>query len=93
MNQQKIKYKDIMDLGFDEEFHEDPIYYKHFGYHWAIIQKKLTKKIYLDWSKETQLCEMVRIDNKKNCNILARMPINDLTELKKIISFFCEDNK
>jgi len=88
--QQKIKYSEIMSLGFKEEETSDKIYFKEFGFPYCIITLKLTKKIYLDWAKETQLCQMVRIKDTKNCDILKRMPIKDLQHLKEIIDFFSD---
>ena len=88
MKQEKINYSDIMSLGFTEEQCNDSIYFKQYGYSYCMIILNITKKIYLDWSKETQLCEMIRIGSPKNCNIKKRMPIKDLAHLKEIINFF-----
>ena len=86
MNQKEINYSDIKALGFTEEFAHDQVYFNQYGYEYAIIQKKLTKKIYLDWEKETRLCRMVRQDDE--CNILGTFKIEDLDQLKSIINFF-----
>jgi hypothetical protein len=88
MTQQKIKYSDIMALGFSEEEQHDPQYFKQYGYAYCIITLNLTKKIYLDWAKETQLCEMIRINNTESCDIAARLPIRDLAYLKEMVEFF-----
>jgi hypothetical protein len=88
MTQQKIKYSDIMALGFSEEEQHDPQYFKQYGYAYCIITLKLTKLIYLDWAKETQLCEMVRLKDTKECDIARRMPIRDLQHLKEMVGFF-----
>jgi len=90
MKQEKIKYREIMDLGFEEEVDSDNVYFDEFGYDYCIITKNLTKKIYLDWKKETQLCKLVRTD--KTHNIKAEMPIKNIEHLKEIIDFFCNDN-
>ena len=87
--QEKIFYHEIINLGFNEEFVNDNVYFKRHGYNYAIINKYLTKKIYLEWEKETKLCRMVRIDNLKECNILNTMPIMNLQHLKIINDFFC----
>jgi len=88
MEQEKINYSEIMALGFSEEECSDDVYYKQYGYAYCQITLKLTKRIYLDWAKETQLCEMVRIDSPKTCNIKKRMPIKNLAHLKEMINFF-----
>lgn len=87
--QEEIFYHEIIKLGFNEEFANDGLYFRIHGYNYAIINKYLTKKIYLEWEKETKLCRMVRIDNSKECNILNTMPIMNLQHLKIINDFFC----
>lgn len=90
MEQEKINYDEIMALGFTEEISEDKSYYAEHGFEYAIINKNLTKKIYLDWEKETKLCEMVRLDSPKTGNIKARLPIKNLQHLKDLINFFSD---
>ena len=87
MEQKKIKYGEVISLGFTEKIQKDEVYFNKFGYNWAIIQLKLTKNIYLDWEKSTQLCEMVR--TKKHW-VQNKMPIKDLDHLKEIVNFFKE---
>jgi len=93
MKQEKIKYGDIMDLGFNEESQHDNVYFQEYGFDYCIIEKKLTKKIYIYWEKETQLCKMIRIDSHKKMNIKATMPIKNLAHLKEIIDFFSDEVK
>ena len=88
MKQEKINYSEIISLGFTEEETIDNIYFKEHGFDYVIINKYLTKNIYLDWAKETKLCKMVRIDSPKTCNIKAEMPIINLAHLKELINFF-----
>jgi len=93
MIQEKINYDEIMALGFTEEISEDKSYYAEHGYEYAIINKDLTKKIYLDWTKETKLCEMVRLDSPKTGNIKARLPIMNLQHLKDLVNFFSNEQE
>jgi len=93
MKQEKIKYCEVIALGFTEEVQSDRVYYNQYGFDYCIITKELTKKIYLDWAKETQLCKMVRIDGPKHGNIKAKLPIRNLEHLKEIINFFSDDVK
>ena len=88
--QEKINYSDIMALGFTEEEQSDDVYFRQYGYPWCIITFNLTKKIYIDWAKETQLCEIIRLDSPKTCNVMSRMPIRNLNHLKEIINFFTD---
>lgn len=91
MKQEKIKYREIIALGFREDVQNDQVYFEEYGFDYCIITKELTKKIYLEWAKETQLCKMVRIDNPKHCNIKAELPIRNLEHLKEIIKFFSDE--
>tara|TARA_R110002124_G_scaffold283449_1_gene459464 strand:- start:2079 stop:2354 length:276 start_codon:yes stop_codon:yes gene_type:complete len=88
MKQEKINYRDIIDLGFKEEEVSDNVYFREHGFAYSIITKNITKRIYLDWEKETKLCKIVRIDSPKTCNIMAEIPIMNIKQIKNIISFF-----
>ena len=83
---EKIKYADIMALGFKEEKCHDEVYFKQRGFDYVIISKKLTNRIHLSWAKETRVCEIYRC-NKKG-HIHQRRVIKDLLQLKNIIEFF-----
>ena len=93
MKQEKINYSEIMALGFTEEISEDKSYYAEHGYAYCIITKNLTKKIYLDWEKDTKLCKMVRIDSPKTGNIKAETPIMNLEQIKTLIDFFSNEKR
>lgn len=90
MEQEKINYEQIMKLGFGEEIQSDKVFYAEHGFEYTIITFYLTKKIYLDWEKETKLCKMVRIDSHKTGNVKNEMPIKDLENLKAMINFFAD---
>jgi len=92
MKQEKIDYDEIMALGFTEDVQSDSVYFAKNGYSYVIITKDLTKKISLDWEKETKLCEMIRIDNRNTCNIKSRLPIMNLQHLKEMINFFSDED-
>ncbi len=82
----KIKYKDIIDLGFKEESVYDQAYFNQYGYDYVIITKKLSKRITLEWAKETQVCEMVRYDS--DGFVKGRLVINNVKSIKGIIEFY-----
>jgi hypothetical protein len=92
MKQEKIKYSDIMNLGFKEVQCNDSVYEKEHGFPYCIITKKLTKVIYLDWQKDTKLCMMVRLYNVKTGDIAAQLPIENLAHLNVVIDFFTKNN-
>jgi hypothetical protein len=91
MEQEKINYDKIMDLGFTEEIGSDDMYYRQNGYEYAIVSKELTKTISLDWEKRTKLCRLIRIDRPKKGNIKAELPIMNLQHLKDLINFFSNE--
>ena len=93
MKQERINYSEIVNLNFKEEYSSDKVYFDMYGYDYVIITKDLTNKIYIDWAKETGFCEIVRIDNKKDCNIQNRKPIKNLEHLKEIVNFYTETKK
>lgn len=93
MKQEKIKYSEVIALGFNEDVQSDKVYFDIYGFNYCIITKDLTDNIYLDWAKETQLCEMIRIDNTEDCNIKARLPIRNLKHLEEIVNFFSDEVK
>jgi hypothetical protein len=88
MKQERINYQDVMELGFTEEFCPDAIYESHFGFPYSIITLDLTKRIYIEWAKETGFATIIRTD--KAGFIQARRPIRNLYELKQLVSFFLE---
>ena len=91
MIQEKIDYDKIMALGFNEQVASDSCYEAEHGYAYCIITKNLTKKIYLDWQKDTKLCKMVRIDSPKTGNVKAETPIMNLEQIKTLINFFSNE--
>ena len=93
MKQEKIDYCEIMALGFTEEKQYDSCYFNTYGFEYAIIEKKLTDKIYLDWEKESRTCKLIRIDSQEDCNIMAEKSIKDLKHLKEIINFFLSEEE
>jgi len=88
MKQEQINYRDIMRLDFTEQIDDDSVYFDEFGYDYANITKWLTKKIYLEWTKDERVCNLHRVDSCKTCNILATMQIKNLEHLKQIINFY-----
>jgi len=93
MKSEKIQFCDVMSLDFVEKKQFDPVYYEIFGFDWSIIQLDLSDTVYLDWSKETQLCELIEIDSLYHGNIIKREPVRDLNQLKEIIKLFLKKRR
>jgi len=87
MKQDTIKYKDVIELGFKRKELDDDVFVSQHGYGWFIVTKKLSKTLYLDWDCADRTVTLIR--NKKS-NILSRLPIKNLDNLKDINSFFTD---
>ena len=83
--QQRIYYRDIIALGFKEQFVDDPVYVSEYGFDYVITDLKLSKHFYIDWAKETGFCELIEVHKG---SITKRVPIRDLDHLKDIIQIF-----
>ena len=90
MEQEQIDYSEIIALGFKEDFAEDKVYEKRYGYTYVIITKELTKKIHIEWFKDSRVCKMVRIDSPTRGNVKNTLLIQDLDHLKQIINFYTD---
>ena len=89
----QIPYDKIIALGFTEEVHDDTVYEAEHGYKYCIITKQLTKKLYLDWQKDTKLCKLVRLSKPKTGDIGAELEIEGLHHLEMIINFFSDEKE
>jgi len=94
MKQEQIDYSEIIDLGFDEEIvGSDKAFFRKHGFGYTIITLTLTKKIYIDWEKETKLCQLIRMNSAKKADIMARMPIRNYEHLMEIIGFYIDEDQ
>ena len=83
--QERIRYKDIIELGFTEQVESDSVYEDIYGFKYVIVELELHKHFYIDWAKETGFCEFIR---HRKGTIEKRMEIRDLDHLKEIINIF-----
>lgn len=84
-----IKYSDVMELGFVEQFEHDPVFFNEYGFQYTIITYDLTDYIFLDWEKHTGVCRLYRVN--EDGDIKGKILIDDLESLKEVIDFF-KDN-
>ena len=87
----RIWYKDIKRLGFEEQVQEDNVYKDKYGYGYVIIKKQLTKTIYLDWERETGKCYLVRLKRGGRGDIANRIEIMDVESLESMMDFYTMD--
>lgn len=82
-----ITYKEVMEIGFVRKEQSDSIFRDQHGYDWFLVQKKLAKGFYLSWDCEERTVELVRW-NPKTGDILGRLPMFSVDEIKEMIEFF-----
>ena len=75
----KIKYQDVIDLGFVRKDGNDNVYMAQYGYDWFWCEKKLYKKISAVWDCETQTVEIRK--NGDEGHIIAKHTVSGLQEL------------
>ena len=85
---EEIRYRDVADLGFTTQVEHDNVFEDEYGVPYIIVKKDLTKKICIYWDQVTRTCEMIRIYNQEEGNVIGRMDIQDLNHLKQMIKFF-----
>lgn len=88
MKEYQIDYQEMIDLGAEVNHHSDGVFFRQHGYKWFTVEINLTKTIYISWDCETLQCQMIRLNNKRDCDIKARHNISDLSELKYWVAFF-----
>lgn len=81
-----ITYRDVMNLGFNEQIINDNVFFDQYGFDYSIITLKLSKYKYIEWEKETRKAKIVKVD--KDESILKAIPVRDLEHLKEIIEIF-----
>lgn len=90
MKHEEINYQDCIDLGFKRTELEDSVFMHQYGYNWFIVEKRLTKQLYLSWDCVTRRVTFIRGGKK---NIYSRLPVMNLNDLKVLIDFWTKDNK
>jgi len=85
MKQERIYYKDVIALGFTETQSDDSVYLQQYGFPYCIVEKELTPTVHLEWTKETGFCSKITIDNKEDGNIIEKVEVKNLGELKRIV--------
>jgi hypothetical protein len=89
----KIWYRDVMGLGFKEEIVDDSVYMDQYGVPYVIISKKLSKKVCLEWDMFSMSCDLIRVDDKKSCNVVHRSKITTLACLVGVLKIFGKHKK
>lgn len=86
MNKKNINYKSLIDLGFKREDYHDNVEFNETGHHPFHLSLKMSKGILENWELDSGNVEILRID--KDHNILGKVVMDDLSELRSWVKFF-----
>jgi|AntRauTorckE5430_2_1112549.scaffolds.fasta_scaffold00649_22 hypothetical protein len=87
VDEDKIWYNDVIDLGFEIESVEDNVYFKKYGFPYNTVLLDCPKGISFDYERESPgQVKMVRSDEYGR--IIATMLVTSLKELKSFVKFF-----
>lgn len=86
MNQEEIWYKEVIDLGFQEEYYSDSVHENQYGFQASHVMIELSLGITCYWEKEDRTCYIIRC--AENGDIKAKVLIRDLEHLKEWVLFF-----
>lgn len=75
-NKYKVPYSTVKALGFKEQEVEDQVYFNQFGYPYKIITLDLQPCVYVQWHQDTQRCELVRLKDYEEGEILIRTELS-----------------
>lgn len=63
MEERKLTYKEVMELGFNRIDCRDSVFEEQNGYSYFIVEKKLLKRIHVDWDCETHELKLYKKNN------------------------------
>jgi len=87
VDEDKIWYNDVIDLGFEIKLIGDKVYFKQYGFSYVTVLLECPKGIYFDYEREhPSQVKMIRSD--EDGNIIDKMVITSLKELKSLVKFF-----
>jgi hypothetical protein len=75
-NKYKVPYSTVKALGFEEIEGHDSVWFEQYGYPYKIIQHHLKLDVYVQWHQDTQQCELVRLKDYENGEILIRTELS-----------------
>ena len=84
--QETVTYLEVMALGFKRQDINDNVFRDQYGYDWFLVTKELAEGIRAEWDCIKRTVEIRRYD--KDSNILAKMPLQDLSVLITLVKFF-----
>jgi len=86
-DEDKIWYSDVIYLGFEIESLQDNVYFKKYGFDYETVFLECPKGISFDYERENpSQVKMIRSD--EDGNIIDKMVITSLKELKSLVKFF-----
>lgn len=83
---EKLTYKEVMDRGFEREEDTDSVFFDQYGFEYFRVEKKLAKRISLEWDVNEHTVRAVRIDREGF--ILGEIRFETIHELDQFIAFY-----
>jgi len=83
----KILYKDLIDIGFERINDHDDVFFDQNGYNYFRVEYVLNKSLYMEWDSETHELMFVRW-REKDGTVLNKMSIDSVNAAKILIQFF-----
>lgn len=89
MEQQEVKYIDLINLGFEIITLDDDIFFKQYGFQNFSLEMRVAKQFYFSWDCNTRKVRLTRGGQK---NVKSQIKVQDLDHLKLLIDFFIKDS-
>lgn len=80
----KIRYDDLIELGFKREDYTDVVHSKEYGWEPFSLQKYLTESILLEYNCESQTVRLLRCDDI-DFKILGKIENLTLDQIKELL--------
>lgn len=88
----KIKYKELIDLGFERIDDHDNVWFNEFGYEYFRVEYRLSKRNAMDWDVQKQTVRLMRFE-KDGYSIIEEREMESIKEIQDIIKMFGKRKK
>ena len=84
--QEKIRYIDLIKLGFEVEYYDDKTHYEMYGWDASFVMYELNKRTRIEWEPTTRKCRIYTFDSEGM--IKLEYPIKDLATVQGLVSLY-----
>lgn len=86
IKQEPIKYKTVINLGFETIEEEDKVYEDQYGYPYKIIHLELRHNYSFDWDQNTRFVLLYKYEKRNEDNIILTYKIKNTEELHFLVN-------